>query len=1290
MKLKSTFLLILLLFFANQAVAQQDYYWVEGTGDWSEVDHWATTSGGSTKHLTPPTSNDNVFFDENSFTAVGQWVYITQNDAYCRDMDWRGASPYSPFFSSLTDGISLSISGSLWLIPEMDVQYFDNNINFEGTGANKTITTAGHLFRYSYFNFNGEGSEWILEDELNVYAIEFEAGELNFHDKEINCTDGIFIEGLQSKRLVLEEAILTVGRVFINNVGSSLIIEADNSLVRFMGGITSHFTSSADTEFYFHDVIFMDNQNDRSTIFIVGDLLHFNKITFLTGGYISGEFTVDSLIFSPGKNYELGIAPVVTVTIGSTFIANGTCDEPITITSDAPGQNAFIQKNTGAVDVNHVSLRDIHATGGATFNAHDSDDLGNNVGWNFTNTSRTLYWVGDGGDWNEPAHWSLSSGGPGGECVPTLADTVIFDAGSFSSSSQFVNIDSTALCHTMEWRDVTGTPSLDGNDSLYIAGSMTLSADMGVPFEGVMAFVGTNGIYTVNTAGLLLDANALVFDGEGGEWRLENNLYTNGTIYLAAGYLNSSTNDITCENFNSTNLQDVRGFSIDGSTLTTERFLVYADNLTVSSAHSEIRLTNDNVRDLIFQVQILDGTSSPTFNRVTFVDPDALGSIQRFGGQVFFSGAVTFNGDGHIQGNNTFDTLNFSPGRTYELAHEDAIQTIHDLWNTRGVACDSITLRSDQPGSQAALQIEPSRTVNADYLNVSDIVIQGGNFYAGENSSDGGNNAGWIFEADPSRDENLLGNDTTLCVGDTLRLDISEHYFNSESITISWNGNPVDRLTYDVMTSGLHGVTIDFGGGCVVTDEVNVEFVDPPMPDLGADTTLCEGNSLILGENLTIPPDFMVTWSDGSINNTLTVDTTGTYVVTLTNGGCERVDSIQVTFVPPPEVFLGNDTTLCEGEELVLTAPDSPGFSHVWQDGSSGQTLTVNTSDTYSIMVFNGGCMVPDSITVNFVPVPVVNLGNDTTVCGDSLVLGRNLVIPDGFTVAWSDGSNGDTLTVDTTGTYSVTLSNGGCERTGSINVTLVGIPSVELGNDTTLCIGENLPLDATFDGATYEWWQDGSQVSNDPVYTVSEPGSYRVTITNECETFTDSVQISYREPLEVDIGDTFNICFGEVQILRATTPNAMGYQWQDGSMDSVFLALVEGVYRVDVIDSCGNVVSDEAIVIRESCGCEVIVPTGFSSDAINPDNREFRPELYNCTAEVRSYLLNIFNKWGESVFRTEDINKGWNGTFNGGEELPAGTYVYSISLEFVRVSASNPEGQIYTEKKSGAFLKIR
>jgi hypothetical protein len=143
---------------------------------------------------------------------------------------------------------------------------------------------------------------------------------------------------------------------------------------------------------------------------------------------------------NPGYACKLKNGKVATLT--GTITTGGGCVGFVNLISTLAGSTATISKASGTVTVSNLSLRDITATGGATFVANNSIIQSNVNGWTVnTVTNRTLYWVGGTGNWNDMVHWSLSSGGSGGECPPTQADDTRFDNQSFSSTTDTLYID---------------------------------------------------------------------------------------------------------------------------------------------------------------------------------------------------------------------------------------------------------------------------------------------------------------------------------------------------------------------------------------------------------------------------------------------------------------------------------------------------------------------------------------------------------------------------------------------------------------------------------------------------------------------------------------------------------------------------------------------------------------------------------------------------------------------------------------------------------------------------------
>jgi hypothetical protein len=154
--LKKYFFCLLLVCFTSYNSFALNYYWVGGTGNWSDLSHWATTSGGTVLHTQIPTAVDDVYFDGSSFNASGQVVTFNSATVLCKDMNWTGVTNNPSL--NLPNSNLLKMYGSLTFVSGTNISFF-GKVNFEATSMGKTITMAGNFFRGEVF-FNGIGGEW--------------------------------------------------------------------------------------------------------------------------------------------------------------------------------------------------------------------------------------------------------------------------------------------------------------------------------------------------------------------------------------------------------------------------------------------------------------------------------------------------------------------------------------------------------------------------------------------------------------------------------------------------------------------------------------------------------------------------------------------------------------------------------------------------------------------------------------------------------------------------------------------------------------------------------------------------------------------------------------------------------------------------------------------------------------------------------------------------------------------------------------------------------------------------
>jgi gliding motility-associated-like protein len=563
-----------------------------------------------------------------------------------------------------------------------------------------------------------------------------------------------------------------------------------------------------------------------------------------------------------------------------------------------------------------------------------------------------------------------------------------------------------------------------------------------------------------------------------------------------------------------------------------------------------------------------------------------------------------------------------------------------------------------------------------------------------------------------------LGNDTTLCAGQSVLLDVTQ--LNASYI---WqNGSTTN--TFNVTSSGTYFVEVTISG-CSSSDTININYTPLPFVSLGNDTSLCQGQTLTL--DVTIPNGTYL-WSDNSTNPVYTIVQSGTYAVNVSNSCGVVSDSILVNVFPYPNFYLGNDTTLCAGQSLLLDATVLNG-TYLWFDNSTNPTFLVTQPGSYLVQVSTNGCTAADSIEVSYNPIPVVELGNDTTLCqGQSIILNATT---SNSTYLWSNNTTLPTLTVTQSGTYAVAVTSNGCTGVDSVAIVFNPIPVINIGPDISLCSGESLLLDAFVNGGTYLW----SDNSTNSSLLISQAGIYSVQVTvNGCSGF-DTVTVTYLPLPVVNLGNDLTICQGQSVTLDATTPNA-DYLWSDNSTASTITANQAGLYWVQVtVNGCSggdsvnvfvnalpivdlgnnsvNCTGDILVLDATTTGASYLWPNNSSNATFSVNQTGVywvQVTLNNCSATDSVYVLfddcaiilevpniitpnndglndfftptfsknvvamktKIFNRWGKQIFSTDNPLIDWDGK-SGNIEVVDGVYFYVIE---------------FTDKKNNRYFK--
>ncbi len=496
-------------------------------------------------------------------------------------------------------------------------------------------------------------------------------------------------------------------------------------------------------------------------------------------------------------------------------------------------------------------------------------------------------------------------------------------------------------------------------------------------------------------------------------------------------------------------------------------------------------------------------------------------------------------------------------------------------------------------------------------------------------------------------DLQLLGNDTTVCAGQTIDLDATWN-----DACIEWStGSTNEMIT--VNTEGTYWVDV-FYQSCAFRDSVEVVTVaGPPIVDLGSDTAVCSG------VNFTIDPDLQnafYTWQDGSNDTTFAVTATGTYWLEASNACGTASDTLEVELdlAAQPSLTFPDDTTVCDSVPFVVDVTFDLAV-YEWSDGDNNPIKTITTPGEYWVRVSNSCDTVSDTMDVVIQSPYLSALEESYLLCSETEVIDLPGV-SNGEPVSWSTGATVDTLQTSNAGEVWFTTNN----ICGTLSDTTSLIDwdlnyAFTIGADTTLCQeGETFTIDYVDSVFSFDYvWSTGATTSE---ILVNNEGVYTLSITNRCETLTSSRSVSLATPLALDELRENNVCEGE-SILIEGPVDAERFAWSTGVSDTEIEVNSAGLYLVTITDSAGCSFEDSVRIVS-ICEVQVFVPNVFSANG-DGINDQFCAEYKN----VRTAQVQIFNRWGQLVYESDDLLKCWDGT-NVSEAVPEGTYYYVIEGE--------------------------
>lgn len=421
--------------------------------------------------------------------------------------------------------------------------------------------------------------------------------------------------------------------------------------------------------------------------------------------------------------------------------------------------------------------------------------------------------------------------------------------------------------------------------------------------------------------------------------------------------------------------------------------------------------------------------------------------------------------------------------------------------------------------------------------------------------------------------------------------------------TFAGAGITADQFTASVANNGTHTITYSYTDpfGCSSSEQQSVVVNELPVVSFsGLAAAYCEDAANATLTGVPAGGTFSGPGITGSTFSPL-VAAIGAHTIeyTYTDGnGCTNTSAQQVTVnaLPTPAITPSGTTEICAGQSITLDA--GTGYtSYAWSTNQNGQSISVNAAGTYSVTVTTGaGCVATSAdVTVIVNDLPVVDLGADTVICtGSALTLDAENT---GLTYAWSTLEITQTITVTTTGNYTVNVTDAnGCVGSDAILVSVNALlnPVIVANNPVIFCVGDSVTLDAGAGYSSYAW----STGSSNQTITVSAAGVYEVTVTDQygCSGMDDEIVSVLQLPNAV-IQPSGNIAICSADTLTLSASNTFAsYQWNPGSETTSSIQVWQsGTYTVTVIDPNNGCVATSVpvVVTVNNTAAPTIVPSG-------------------------------------------------------------------------------------------------
>ena len=562
-----------------------------------------------------------------------------------------------------------------------------------------------------------------------------------------------------------------------------------------------------------------------------------------------------------------------------------------------------------------------------------------------------------------------------------------------------------------------------------------------------------------------------------------------------------------------------------------------------------------------------------------------------------------------------------------------------------------------------------------------------------------------------------LGNDTSLCKGNTLKLISSSSYKNT-----TWKselkGIFLKRPNEYIHTASQNEIisaAVTDEHFCLNADTINIGVYQLPALNLKPDTTICYNSKVSFEAGNNLKSSTWLKSNTGQVysntsNYTFTSlknDTLALHVVDLNN--CNASGTMAIHIAALPEINLGKDTSICANNAISLSVSNE--YDVNWYSVQKGFLLNNSKLSNYkpatneSIVAVAKNflnCINTDTIFVAINALPVLDAGKDSIVCfGNNIILGglKTAIGNEPFVYEWSpkpDISNFNTanpsVKAQKSATYFLKVTDRyACENKDSVKIEVNPQTKILLPTQVAICLGQKITLgqSAFVKGSnypyTYNWSPDSTLSSNNTATPIASPkvtNKYRlIASTWKCPADTAYITVVVRNLPIPHVSPTLTI--GNDGNIQLYAEGGAKYLWRPADnlnksdiADPVARPDASTLYTVEVIDSVGC--SAEASV-QVNVRNEVFVPEIFTPNG-DGKNDTFRIYGFGFT----DLSLVIYDKYNNRVYNSIDMNeisnRGWDG-----KEMESGIYKWIIQGHY-----ANGQLILVNSKNTGIISLIR